>query len=104
MAVFRFLASLFLLIAVIALISDATPALNGTAGFVPTAIGRHIGDISPSTLEGAKTGITDSVVPWLWDAVVAPLLATPTFVLFGVLALATGYLGRRRHKINIYVN
>lgn len=104
MAVFRFLTSLFLLIAVIALVSDATPALNGTGDFAPTAIGRHIGEISPSTLEGAKTGIAASVVPWLWDAAIAPLLATPTFVLFGVLALAAGYLGRRRHKINIFVN
>ena len=40
MAVLRFLASLFALIAVVALVTDATPALTGTGHFKATSVRR----------------------------------------------------------------
>jgi hypothetical protein len=104
MTVLRFLASLFLLVAVIALASDATPPLSGVGPFKATSIAKHWGDISPASLAAAKTTVSDATFPWVWDYMLAPLLALPTFLMFGLLALAAGYAGRRRHKVNIYVN
>ncbi len=104
MAVFRFLASLFLLIAVVALVADATPGTHEGNKFVATSLAKHWVDLAPSTLESTKAGVARHTFPWVWDSVIAPILAVPTFVLFGLLALLTGYLGRRRHRVDIYIN
>jgi hypothetical protein len=104
MAVFRFLASLFLLVAVIALVADATPTTDEPAGFSATSIAEQWEDVSPSSLESAKRGISNATYPWVWDNLIFPILSIPTFVFFGLLALASGYAGRRRNRVNIYIN
>ena len=104
MAVFRFLASLFLLIAVVTLVADATLVSQGTASFHATSLGKHWADLAPSTLESAKAGVSRATLPWVWDTIIAPALAVPTFLFFGVLALLSGYAGRRRHRVDIYIN
>ncbi len=104
MAVLRFLSALFLLVATVALVSDATPPLAGTGPFVATPLVEHWKEIAPGSLEAAKAAIQRSSAPWTWDDVIAPVVGVPTFALFGALALACGYGGRRRRRVNIYVN
>lgn len=104
MAVFRFLCSLFLLIAVVALVADATPLGQGTNSFSATSLAKHWGDLAPSTLESAKAAVSRTTFPWVWDTIIAPVLTVPTFLFFGVLALLSGYAGRRRHSVDIYIN
>jgi hypothetical protein len=104
MPVLRFLASLFALVAVVALVADATPALNGTAPFTMNTV---VGDwtlLAPASLAAARTAVTDSVAPWVWDSVVMSVIGLPTPVLFGLLALAFGFLGRRREEMKLHVN
>jgi hypothetical protein len=103
MAVFRFLAAVFLLAATIALVSDATPAVYGAGEFTATSLAGHWADMAPSSLEAAKKAVT-GFAPVLWSGVVGPVLALPTFVLFGLLALGSGFLGRRRRAVRIFVN
>jgi hypothetical protein len=104
MTVLRFLSALFLLIAVVALAGDATAPLAGAGPFNPTSLSQHWADISPSSLQAAKTAVFRSAAPWVWDSFIAKLIGQPTFALFGVLALLCGFAGRRRRRINIYVN
>jgi hypothetical protein len=104
MAVFRFLSALFLLVAIIALVADATPLLDGGRAFTATAFRAHWADLAPTSLAAAKAAVTHSSMPWVWDPVIARVIDQPTFALFGALALVTGYAGRRRQRINIYVN
>lgn len=104
MAVFRFLASLFLLIATVALVSDATPTTYQDIGFAPTSISKHWTDLAPTSLAATRDGVVRATSQGFWDNVVMTVLAIPTFVFFGVLALLCGFLGRRRHRVDIYVN
>jgi hypothetical protein len=105
MVVLRFLASLFLLIATVALVSDVTRATTGQApAFTATAVGKHLADAAPATLNLARGAVSRSSVPWMWEALIAPLLRVPTFVLFGLLAALCGYAGRRRRRIDIFTN
>lgn len=104
MAVFRFLASLFLLIAVIAFVADATPTVGEAAGFSATSIAEQWAAVAPSSLESTRQSISHATFPWVWDNLVAPVLSVPTFLFFGLLALLCGYAGRRRHRVNIYIN
>lgn len=104
MVVLRFLSALFLLVALLALVADATPALSGAGAFELTSLIDHWDHLSPGSLNAAETSIGEAAPPWLWSSVIAPLLSVPTCVSFGALALALGYLGRRRKTVNIFVN
>ena len=104
MAAFRFLAALFLLVATVALVSDATPWLTGTGGFAATAFSEQWARVSPSSLKAAQEAVSRATAPWVWDGVLGHLIGVPTFVLFGVLAACSGYAGRRHRRVNIYQN
>ena len=103
MAVFRFLAAVFLLVATVALVVDATPPIYGAGAFKTTTLSAHWQDLAPSSLQAAKSSVS-GVSPWIWETVAAPILDLPTFVAFGALALLSGYAGRRRKTVRIFVN
>ena len=104
MAVLRFLASLFALVAVVALVADATPALNGTGAFKPMPAIGYWKELAPSTLVAARAAIQQTPVPWVWDPILTSVLGLPAAVLFGGLAIVCGYFGRRRQQMKIHVN
>lgn len=103
MAVFRFLSAVFLLVATVALVVDATPAVYGAGGFHTTTLSEQWKELGPSSFEVARHAVTDAA-PWVWDNILEPVLDVPTFVMFGVLALLSGYAGRRRRTVRIFVN
>lgn len=104
MPVLRLLAGLCLLIAVLALVADASPWLGRSGDFDATSLAAHWKQIAPGSLERAEAAVVRSSPPWLWDPLVRSLIGLPTFVLFGGLGLLLGFLGRRRRRINIYAN
>ncbi|MBX9863570.1 MAG: hypothetical protein K2Y42_12555 [Hyphomicrobium sp.] len=103
MAVFRFLSAVFLLVATVALVVDATPASYGVGSFHATSLAGHWKELSPSSFEVARRAVVEAS-PWLWGNLIGPLLEVPTFVAFGALALLSGYAGRRRRTVRIFVN
>lgn len=105
MAVLRFLASLLLLVAAVALISDLTRVQTGaTKGFDPTTIARQWQDMAPASLQAAQAVVSKATHPLVWTWGVAKIINTPLFALFGGLGAVAGWLGRRRRTIEIYVN
>ena len=103
MAVFRFLAAVFLLVATVALVVDATPPVYGSGGFHATSLDEHWQELSPSSFAAAKKAVS-AVAPWLLNGLLGPILDIPTFLTFGALALLSGYAGRRRRSVRIFVN
>ena len=99
----RFLAYLFLLVAVVALTADATPVINHVHGFEPTTFAEHVIEVAPQSLTQVRKAVT-AVHPWIWDYGLGLIIELPTFVLFGILGIAAAYAGRRRKQINIYAN
>jgi len=104
MAVLRFISGLFLLVAVVALIADATAIHAGAGSLIGTSFQKHWGDLAPASLEAVKAAVSGATQPFVWDWFIAPVIGLQTWLLFGLLALAAGYAGRRRDKINIFVN
>jgi hypothetical protein len=104
MAVLRFLASLFALIAVVALVTDATPALTGTGPFTATSVVGYWRDLAPSTLLTARATVVRTTFPWVWDPMISSVLNLPASALFGGLAIVCGYFGRRREQMKLHVN
>jgi len=104
MPVLRFLTSLFALVAVVALVADATPALNGTKPFTLTTVVGFWQVIAPASLVSAREAVSHATAPWVWDSLVMSLLNEPAPVLFGILALVCGILGRRREETKLHIN
>ncbi len=100
MTALRFLAALFALAAVLALVADVTPALTGEEALRTRSTLEHWHALAPKTLNSAQ----ESLPPIVWSAIERSVLAMPGFLAFGLLALLTGYLGRRRRRVRIYVN
>ncbi len=104
MAAFRFLAALFALVAVIAIIADATPVITGGGAFSPKSVTQHWMELSPKTLESAKASVSRSASPALWEGLSSSILAIPTFAVFAIASAIFGYIGRHRRRVNVFVN
>lgn len=104
MTVLRFFASLFLLVAVVAFVADLTPWLQGSKPLAATSFSKQWSDMAPATMQTAKAAVTRSLGAWSWDWLIGSVIRLPTSVLFGLLALACGYAGRRRRRVDIFVN
>jgi hypothetical protein len=104
MPALRFLASLFALVAVVALVADATPALYGDAPFKMTTVAGDWQLLAPASLVAARTAVVSATTPWVWDTAVMSVLNLATPVLFGLLAVACGILGRRREEMKLHIN
>lgn len=94
----RFLAALFLLLALMLFVTGATQ--HGTH----TSTAAHWQSISPSSFAAFQASVTHKLGAWAWDPVVLNVLALPAYVLFGGLALICGIAGRRRRIVNIFIN
>jgi hypothetical protein len=102
---FRFLAALFALIAIIALASDLSHrGSDGAVHFSATSLLGHIGDLSPTMLAALRANVVKYLGPVAWEPVAVSLLSLPTFVIFGLLAMAAGYAGRPRDEVRIFIN
>jgi len=104
MSVLRFLSTLCLLVAVIALIADLTPTLAGVRDVTLSSIELHWKQVAPATFESMETSVTGGRKSELWAYVIGPILQVPTFILFAILSALTGYVGRRRTRVKIYAN
>jgi hypothetical protein len=104
MAVLRFLASLFALIAVVALVADMTPALDGTGVFKAHSVIGYWTELAPASLVATRANIDAMTFPWVWNPLVLSVLGVPMSILFAGLAVACGYLGRRREQMKVHVN
>jgi len=63
------------------------------------SLGAVLFRLDPGLLNTAQAGIQRHVSPWLWDAVVLPVLEQPVWLVPAILAgllLLLGALGRRR--------
>lgn len=94
----RFLAALFLLLAVVLFVAGSTQ--QGTH----TSTAAHWQSVSPSSFASFKAGVTQRLGATAWDPVLTSLLGLPAYVLFGGLALVCGVAGRRRRVVNVFVN
>lgn len=104
MAVFRFLAAVFLLVATVALVVDATPWVYGAGPFAAGSLGEHWQEMGATSYAAAKSSISSLTAPWVWDSLIGSVLGLPTFIAFGLLALLSGYIGRRRKTVRVFVN
>jgi hypothetical protein len=102
-ATLRFIAAVFLLIAVLAAVYDGTRTLAAHT-LVTTSLLEHWSKIAPTLLNAAQAGVKRASHPLVWDAGIAPLLRLPAAVILAIVGVLLAYAGRRRSRTNIYAN
>ena len=100
----RFLAFVFLLVGTIALVADATPALDGFGPFEPTLFVDQWRGLAPKSVSSAQTAVSEATHPLVWDIGIGSLINLPTFFIFGVLGLLAALVGQRRERLDVFVN
>ena len=103
MIALRFLAGVFLLVAVLAIVHDGTRTIAANS-LVTTSLLEHWSKLAPSSLAGAQGAVQRYTHPLLWDPVIRKLLQLPTWALFAGLGVLFAYAGRRRRRINVFAN
>ncbi len=103
MLVLRFIGSLFLLGAVIALTSDLSRSHRADAPAF-ASIHKHWTDLAPQTLAATQKTVATRTHPVVWDTLIVTMLKIPAFLTFGALAVLFLYFGRPRRRVEIFVN
>jgi hypothetical protein len=104
MAALRFLASVFLLLAAVILVSDLTLARPGTGGGLLTSLGQHWQALAPQGMNAAQKSMQAGALKHVWGYLVRPLLVMPSWLLCFGVGLLFAYVGRRRRKVNVFIN
>ena len=103
LAFFRFLAALFLLIAVIAAVYDGTRTLAADQ-LVTTSLLEHWSTLAPSLLNTLQSAVKRATHPLVWDLGLGQLLLLPATLFFAAIGAAFAYAGRRRRGVNVFAN
>jgi hypothetical protein len=97
----RFLAALFSLLTLISFAADVSTPPGDGGGAI--SLLQHLHRLAPAFLSALERSISHAG-PFLWDPVLTTLLSLPATMIFLVLAIACGYLGRPRRRIRIFAN
>lgn len=102
--VLRMVARPLLLIAAVALVYDGTRTLAGGSGLVITSLAEHAQSLFPAFLEAAHAATLKRFHPAVWNSGVQSVLHLPSWLVFGVLGFVLAYIGRKRQRVNVFVN
>jgi hypothetical protein len=93
--IFRFIGLFALAGGFVALLLDGTRSIAADK-IVVTPLAELWGQAHPESLQAAQEAIERSAPAWLWDPATTTVLATPGWVVLGVLGSVLLLLGRRR--------
>ena len=102
--ILRILGVWLLLLAMVAVVVDATKSLAGGGAWVVTPMGEQWRQLAPEMLEASRKWIMATAGDWLWDPVILSILAAPTWVVFGILGVLLYWLGQKRKPVEVFIN
>jgi hypothetical protein len=100
----RFLAGIFLLVAVMAAVNDVTRSMAAGARVPPVSTQEHWSRLASVTLATTRNAVQRKTHPLVWDPVLVSILQLPAWGLFGLVGALLAYAGRRRREVNIFAN
>ena len=103
LTLFRFLAAVFLLIAVLAGVYDGTRTLAADR-LVTTSLLEHWSTLAPTLLNTAQGAVRRSTHPLVWDMGLGKFLLLPASLVFFAIGVLFAYVGRRRRRVNVFAN
>jgi hypothetical protein len=104
MAALRFLAGVFLLFAAVILVADITLARPGTGGGLLTSLGQHWQALAPQGMAATQKSMQAGALKFAWAYAIRPLLGVPSWLMCFAVGLVFAYVGRRRRRVNVFIN
>jgi hypothetical protein len=98
----RFLAALFALFTLISLAADVSRPLTDGQGAI--SLLQHLRNLAPAFLTALERSVVRATDAFVWDPVLTSILSLPATMIFLLLAITCGYLGRPRRRIRIFAN
>jgi len=89
-----------LLLAVIALVYDGTRTISGSGGIAVTSFLEHATSIAPKAVETLQR----RAPPVVWEQGVQRVLRLPAWLLLGGVGLMLAWAGRRRERVDVFIN
>jgi hypothetical protein len=96
----RLMSRPLLLLAVIALVYDGTRTISGSGGIAVTSFLEHATSIAPKAVETVQRRSP----PVVWEQGVQRILRLPAWLLLGGAGLVLAWAGRRRERIDVFIN
>ena len=103
LAFFRFLAAVFLLIALLAGVYDGTRTLAAER-LVTTSLLEHWSALAPTLLATTQGAVKRATHPLVWDVGLAKVLLLPASLVLFAIGVLFAYIGRRRRRVNVFAN
>jgi hypothetical protein len=100
----RFLAGVFVMVAVMAAVNDVTRSLAAAQRVPAVSTYEHWSKLAPVTLAAARSTVQRKAHPLVWDPAIVKVLQLPAWGLFGLVGVLLAYAGRRRRQINVFAN
>jgi hypothetical protein len=98
----RFLAALFALFTLISFAADVSRPRSEGEGAI--SLLQHLQNMAPAFLSALEHTVSHAATPFVWDPVVTSVLALPATMIFLLLAIGCGFLGRPRRRVRIFAN
>jgi hypothetical protein len=98
----RFLAALFALFTLISFAADVSRPLTDGPGAI--SLMQHLHNLTPAFLSALERTVVRATDAFAWDPVLTSILSLPATMIFLLLAITCGYLGRPRRRIRIFAN
>ena len=96
--IFRFLALVALVIAIILAVLDGARSV-AAARIVLTPLGTSWYQVSPDTLNGMQAAIQRNVHPSIWDPFIVWVLTQPGAAVMAILSAILYMIGHRRRRV-----
>lgn len=98
----RFLAALFALLTLISFAADVSrPRADGEGAI---SLLQHLHNLAPAFVSALERSISSATDPFVWNPVVTTILSLPATMIFLLLAITCGFLGRPRRRVRIFAN
>jgi hypothetical protein len=99
----RVIARLLLIAAMLALVYDGTRTLAAGSGIIVTPLLDHLQTLAPQMLAWLKATLA-RLHPLAWDAGALRIMRMPSWLVIGALGFLLAWAGRKRHRVNVFVN
>jgi hypothetical protein len=100
----RFLAALFALFTLISFAADVSRPRSDGDGEGAISLLQHLHNLAPAFVSALERTVSRITGPVGWDPVLTSVLSLPATMIFLLLAIACGFLGRPRRRIRIFAN
>jgi hypothetical protein len=98
----RFLAALFALLTLMSFAADVSrPVADGTGAI---SLLQHLQNLAPAFVTALERSVSRTADPFVWNPVLTTILSLPATMIFLLLAITCGFLGRPRRRVRIFAN